>query len=141
MLVEIIDNERAVPDIANMHWTRIELTRSKYSLLTSDRPLVMPVGLGHRQCYIALPIGPRDLFIAAHDDRFSRLLPTVDHTKIAKLMNKDVVRQARQYVWGEDDSQLDFVRKHIATLPEREILTEAQRQAVILAAQGLQPAT
>jgi hypothetical protein len=139
MLVDVIANERAVPDIANMHWTRVELSRSKYSLLTSDRPLVMPVGLGHRQCYIALPVGPRHLFVAAHDDRFSRLLPTADHTKIAKLMNKDVVRQARQYVWGQDDSQLEFVRKHFATLPDREILTEAQRQAGISAARGLLP--
>jgi hypothetical protein len=106
MLMDVIAHEDAVPDIANMHWTRVELSRSKYSLLTSDRPLVMPVGLGHQQCYIALPVGPRHLFVAAHDDRFSRLLPTADHNKIAKTMNKDVVRQARQYVWGEDDSQL-----------------------------------
>jgi hypothetical protein len=141
MLVDVIANERAVPDIANMHWTRVQVSRSKYSLLTSDRPLVMPVGLAHPQCYIALPVGPRDLFVAAHDDRFSRLLPTADHTKIARLMNKDVVRQARQYVWGEDDSQLEFVRKHFATLPERDILTEAQRREIISTARGLQPAT
>lgn len=92
-----------MPDIANMHWTRVELSRSRYSLLTSDRGLVMSAGLGDRQCYIALPVGPRHLFIAAHDDRFSRLLPNADHSKIAKLMNKDVVRQARQYVWAEND--------------------------------------
>jgi hypothetical protein len=94
-----------------------------------------------KQCYIALPVGPRHLFVAAHDDRFSRLLPSADHNKIAKLMNKDVVGQARQYVWGEDDSQIEFVRKHFATLPDREILTEAQRQEAIAAARGLEPAT
>ena len=139
MLVDIIANERAVPDIAKMHWTRVEVSRSKYSLLTSDRPLVMPVGLGHQQCYIALPVGPRHLFVAAHDDRFSRALPTADHNRIVKLMNKDVVRQARQYVWGEDNSQIEFVRKNLAKLPDREILTEAQRQEAIAAARGLQP--
>jgi hypothetical protein len=139
MLVDIIANERAVPDIANMHWTRVGLSCSKYSLLTSDRPLVMPVGLAHPQCYIALPVGPRHVFVAAHDDRFSRLLPGADHNKIAKLMNRDVVRQARQYVWGADDSQLEFVRKHFATLPDRDILTDAQRRAAIDAARGVQP--
>jgi hypothetical protein len=118
-----------------------EVSRSKYSLLTSDRPLVMPVGLNHPQCSIALPVGPRHLFVAAHDNRFSRLLPGANHHKIAKLMNKDVVRQARQYVWGEDDSQMELVRKHFATLPDREILTEAQRQEAIAAARGLQPVT
>jgi hypothetical protein len=127
MLMEVIDNDRAVPDIAHMHWTHVALRRTKHSLLTSDRPLVMPVGFGHRQCYIALPVGPRDLFVAAHDDRFSRALPTADYNKIVRLMNKDVVAQARQYVWGNDNSQVGFVCKHIATLPDRVILTDAQR--------------
>jgi Protein of unknown function (DUF4238) len=139
MLMGVIDNDRAVPDIARMHWTHVSLRRTKYSLLTSDRPLVMPVGLGHPQCYIALPVGPCDLFIAAHDDRFSRRLPTADHNKIVRLMNKDVVRQARHYVWGVDNSQLEFVRKHIACLPDRIILSETQRAEIMGVARGMRP--
>jgi Protein of unknown function (DUF4238) len=138
MLVDIIANDQAVIDVANMHWTRVELTKSKYSLLTSDRPLVMPLGLAHPDCYIALPVGPRHLFVAAHDCRFSRGLPTANHTQIAKVMNKDVVRQARQYVWAENDSQIRFVEKHINTLPDREILTEEQRRQILAIACGQQ---
>jgi hypothetical protein len=55
MLMDVIAHEDAVPYIANMHWTRVGLTRSKYSLLTSDGPLVMPVGLDHPQLLYRVP--------------------------------------------------------------------------------------
>ncbi len=136
MLMDVIEGSRAVPDIAAMVWTCAELTRSKRSLLTSDRGLVMPFGLSHPDCHIALPLGPRHLFIAARDDRFVRMLPSADHNKIAAQMNKDVVEQARQYVWDEDASQLGFVTKHFAKLPDRAILTDEQRQNILAVARG-----
>jgi hypothetical protein len=107
MLADIIANSRAVPDISAMHWTRIDLRGSKVPLLTSDRPLAF-VGLSDPRAYMALPIGPYDLFVAAREDHFSR--PRADATEIARRMNIDVVSLGRQFVWGVDDAQLDFVR-------------------------------
>jgi hypothetical protein len=137
MLADIIANSRAVPDIAGMHWTRIDLSGSELPLLTSDRPLVF-VGLSDPRAYMALPIGPYDLFVAARDDRFSR--PRTDITDIAWRMNKDVVSLGRQFVWGIDDAQLDFVRTYIGSGPDRVILTETQRQNILAVGRGLQPA-
>jgi uncharacterized protein DUF4238 len=137
MTADIIANSRAVPDIANMHWTRIDLRGSTLPLLTSDRPLVF-VGLSDPRTYMALPIGPHDLFVAARDDRFTR--PRTDVSDIAWRMNRDVVSLGRQYVWGVDDAQLDFVRTYIGSAPDREILTEAQRQNILAIARGVQPA-
>jgi Protein of unknown function (DUF4238) len=136
MLADIIANSRAVPDIATMHWTHIDLRGSKVPLLTSDRPLVF-VGLSDPHAYMALPIGPYDLFVAARDDRFSR--PRTDVTDIAWRMNKDVVSLGRQFVWGVDDAQLDFVRTYIGSAPDRVILTEAQRQSILAVGRGSQP--
>jgi hypothetical protein len=59
-----------------------------------------------------------------------------DHTGAAKKMNKTVVSQAREFVWGVDDRQLAFVQKHMGTAPERTLLTEGQRQEALDAAQG-----
>ncbi len=137
MLADIIANSRAVPDIATMHWTRIDLRGSKVPLLTSDRPLVF-VGLSDPHAYMALPIGPYDLFVAARDDRFSR--PRTDATDIAWRMNKDVVSLGRQFVWGVDDAELDFVRTYIGSAPDRAILTETQRLNILAIGRGLQPA-
>ena len=77
---------------------------------------------------MALPIGPHDLFVAAFDEQLTNALPNVDPTKLAYEMNRDVVSSARQFVWGLDDGQIDFVRTWINSVPDRVILTETQRQ-------------
>jgi hypothetical protein len=134
ILSDIIGNHRAVPDIINMNWGKIDLSRSEIPLLTSDRPIAF-VALSDPNAYIALPIGPHDLFVAAFDDRFSR--PRIDATDIAWQMNKDVVSNGREFVWGADDSQIDFVRTYIGANPDRVILSKAQQEDSIAAARGL----
>jgi hypothetical protein len=79
---QIIGQHRAEPDITAMHWCCIDLRGSQISLLTSDRPIVF-LSLSDPKSYIALPIGPHDLFIAAFDDRFERQFPTTDPSKVA----------------------------------------------------------
>jgi hypothetical protein len=59
------------------------------------------------------------------------------YTRIVKAMNRDVVRQAREFVWGSDDAQVEFVQRHMRTVSDRVILTDAQRQQGIVAARGL----
>jgi hypothetical protein len=136
MIAEIIDNARVGPTIFDMHWSRIDLSRSTVTLLNSDRPIDQPIGLGDPRAYIALPIGPRMLFLASNDRMLAGRVSRGDHTKAAKLMNKTVVGQAQEFVWGVDDSQLPFVQKHMGTVPERVIITAEQRQESLDAAQG-----
>jgi|SRR5579862_442930 len=135
-LMETISNKQLGPTIFNMHWTRHELTEAKVPTMTSDRPIVMPFGLADRRAYIALPVSPTILFVAAHDTDFAKTVASWNKTKLVKELNKAVVCQARQFVWGTDDSQLDFVRRHIATAPDRIILTEEHRKQALAAARG-----
>jgi hypothetical protein len=136
MIAEIIDNARVGPTIFDMHWSRIDLSRSTVTLLNSDRPIERPLGLGDPRAYIAFPIGPRTLFLASNDSTLASRISRGEHTKAAKLVNKTVVSQAREFVWGMDDSQLRFVQKHMGTAAEGVIITAEQRQAAIDAAQG-----
>ena len=62
MLREIIDNIDVGPTINNMYWATVSVERSNVPLLTSDRPVVMPFGLGSANAYIALPVSPYVLF-------------------------------------------------------------------------------
>lgn len=136
LLIDIIDNDRLGPEIFDMHWSRVPLTGSKFSLLNSDRPLDRPLGLNDPRAYIAFPIAPDMLFLASNDDTLARFIFDGDHTKAAKKMNKTVVSQAREFVWDADDRQLSFVQKHMGTAPERPLLTERQRQEALGVAQG-----
>jgi hypothetical protein len=136
MLAEIMNNSRVAPTIFKMNWSRIDLANSNITLLNCDRPLQRPLGLGDPRAYIAFPIGPRTIFIAANDPNLAAKIGRGNHTKIAKVTNKTVVAQAQEFVWGTDDSQLEFVRRYMGTAPERVVLTEQQRAEAIAAVQG-----
>jgi hypothetical protein len=132
-LQTIIDNDKVGPTIFNMHWSRVQLQKSRLPLLTSDRPLHMPIGLAQKDAYIALPIGPYSVFLAAYDDRLARSVGQSKHTDMVRKLNRQTVGQARQFVWGIDDSQLNLVKRRICSIAERPILTEAQRREALTA--------
>jgi hypothetical protein len=134
LLQEIIDNPRVGPTIFGMQWGRVSLGTSNLSLLTSDRPLDMPYGLREKDAYIALPIGPKALFIAEHDDTWRKRLTAADPTFVIKSINEAVVHQARQFVWGLDGGQLRFVQNRINKAPDRPIITDEQKKRAIDAA-------
>jgi hypothetical protein len=135
MLAGVIQSKRPIRDIMNMVWTAVDVTGASRTLMTSDRAVVMPLGLGDKDAYIALAISPTKVFVAAYNNRF-RQLPTKSKSEIVRIVNRDVVRQARQYVWSVDDSQKPFVQKHIATIGDRVILSEEQKQQALRQARG-----
>jgi hypothetical protein len=132
----IMNSEVVGNAIANMTWSRLHLVHSKYSLLTSDRPIDMPIVLQSKDAYITLPIGPKIVFVASNDGSALRNMRDKDHSAIVRKINQRLVAQARQYVWGVDDSALAFVKKHIRTLPDREIMSEKARRKSLEDARG-----
>ena len=136
MLVDIIDNDRVGPTIFGMKWILVDLPDSKYELLTSDRPLVRPMGFDNPQAYLVLPLSPRKLWLAAHTDYYKRNLMNVDQAAVVREINKAVVSQAREFVWGTDASQLSFVKKHMATVPEHALVTAEQEERALAVARG-----
>jgi len=135
-LADVIDNDRVGTTVFEMNWSRIDLSKSTHQLLTSDRPINMPLGLADPGAYISLPVSPRILFVAAHKQEMADALREADPTDIVRKNNQCVIEQARRFVWGSTDSQLTFVQKHFGKLPDRELLTDQQRQEAIEAAKG-----
>jgi hypothetical protein len=138
-LAEVIDNQNIGPVIFGMNWARIDLSKSFMQLLTSDRPLDMPLGLKEPNAYIALPVSPQILFIAAHDPGIAQTVRETNPNEIVRKNNRRIVEQARKFVWGTNSSQILFIRRNFGKLPDRIILTEEQRQQAIDAAQGKIP--
>jgi hypothetical protein len=119
-----------------MKWSRIDLSKSNHQLLMSDRPIDMPLGLADPKAYISLPVSPRILFLAAHNRDMADTLRRSNQTEIVRKNNQRIIEQARKFVWASTDTQLTFVQRHFGKLPDREILTDQQRQEAIEAAQG-----
>jgi hypothetical protein len=114
-LQTLMDSKHLGEHLNRMAWVVAPL-QSSYSLLTSDRPLVMTNGISGPGKHLGMPIGPRLLFIAADDLAEGQQLARQDHNELTKLMNDSVVRQARKFVWGLDDSQLRFVEKRLGEM-------------------------
>lgn len=122
--------------LVRMRRARLNLWRSRHSLMTSDRPLCLPMLFKTASVAILIPISPRVAFIASENDASLGTLANSDHTEMALQINKQVVSQARQYVWALDDRALSFLKKHIGTLPDRQILSDRTRELSIQQARG-----
>jgi hypothetical protein len=135
-LRKIIDDEEHGPWINQMRWALRRVPDSPLTLLTSDRPLDMPLGLGTPRAYAALPIGPRLLFLAANNDLWESVCRDSSSTEIVRRVNETVVAQARQFVWGVDDSQLRFVQNRMGSAPDRPIIADDVFERVLKAARA-----
>src|SRR3974390_3286309 len=130
-LAELIDDGKIGTKIFGMRWGRIDLSKSSVQLLTSDRPLDMPLGLDDPDAYIAIAVAPKVLFVAANKQAVIDGFRAQDPTKLAKEMNTRVIRQARKFVWGANDAQLTYIQRNLGKLPDRVIVTDEQKQAAI----------
>lgn len=112
LLQGLMDNSNIGNQLNQMDWTVVRVENAP-SLLTSDRPLMMPNGLIWPTSYLAMPIGPRLLFLATSEQTTLRRIVEQDPGKLATRTNDCVTRQARKYVWGLDDSHLEFIEQRL----------------------------
>jgi len=113
-LPELIDYEPLGQLIINMMWAIYDVSKASNSLLTSDRPcLTHHSGFAHPTCLLTLPLSPTRLFVAANDVRQLRKLETQPLRDTVRKANTLVVKNAVQNVYGENDSHLAFVEKHL----------------------------
>ena len=136
LMMRIVSNDRAMADIAKMHWSVIRPTRSRFTLLLSDRPLIRPLGLNEPDAYIILPIAPDAFFLASNNHKASNIIASWSHDRLVRQINLAVVGQAVEFVWGVDDSQLSFVQNHFGKSPLPPPITAAQRERAVAAARG-----
>lgn len=118
LFLTMMANEDVGKVINDMSWIALDVSKSPHKLMTSDRPIVMPYGLGRRDAYIAMPISPNTLFVAMRDERL--LLGQMTQRGLGGVVtdiNAAVVGQAYKFVYAVDESQARFVENRMAKLP------------------------
>lgn len=95
--------------LINMRWTVANFAKTKHKLLTSDRPFIMTNGIGHPNSHIVVPISPTQCFYAAATIGEEIKLKSLSAAEFIFLLNNKMAAQARQFVYGVDDTELDFV--------------------------------
>nr|WP_280952640.1 DUF4238 domain-containing protein [Neorhizobium alkalisoli] len=117
IMADMTDHHAISSLIANMHWG-VRAVDEGRQLLTSDRPVRLEFPLRSEKSFLTLPIGPRLLFLAAKSLRGLNRLLNSDLRVLVERNNRKVVRQARQFAFAADDSERNWVSKHLAKEPQ-----------------------
>jgi len=121
LLQKIIDNPVLGKHINNMRWIVLKAHGPKFTLLTSDRPVLITNGLAYENSQLFLPISPYHVFIATNTLDMERYVEDVfARGQMIQQVNERVAVQARKYVYGLSNAQFDFVaarlgKKYTAT--------------------------
>jgi hypothetical protein len=102
-----IDTEAAGRHFNNLLWGVLDF-KSSHTFLTGDRPIIMTNGMIRPDAHLAIPIGPRKLFIAARTIDLVNELKRENADNVVTSINDRIVRQARRFCLGVDDSYRAF---------------------------------
>jgi len=106
----LVEHDVIGEHVNNMHWDVIDMPSSAPQLLTSDRPVIRSNNLKDDAGHIALPIGPRVLFIASHNIQFLKDIRRTNKISLIKECNRQVVEGAVRFAYACDDSQARFIK-------------------------------
>lgn len=111
--------------LINMHWGTYSFGWNVPSLLTSDRPLISFGRPKDRNFVIALPVGPKRLFLATQSLSATNRIMTADPWRFRKDLCDFVVSRASRFVYGFSDKELAYVQATMGT--QRDPSTMAER--------------
>jgi hypothetical protein len=124
ILNSLLEHDSVGENINNMEWRVLETPLHAPGLLTSDRPVIRSHSLKGEQGHIALPIGPRLLFIGSHDTRFLSEVLRLDQTALVKECNRQVVESAVRFVWAADERQDRFIGNRFGKAPQPRLIEQ-----------------
>lgn len=108
VLLQVVESPRAGLFVANMRWHLITIEGGADGFLTSDRPLLMTNGIDQPEGEIILPVSPTRLFVAINTPEQEARLTRIDPELLRRMVNDKICRQAQQFVYSVNDSQLRF---------------------------------
>lgn len=113
LMVNLMSSGPVGQTIAKMSWHFIDVAESKHDLLTCDEPLVTSNGIGHQFGYIALPVGPRHLFMAVQSEPVISAFAAQRPTDLVRGFNDCICKQAERLVIGRSKGHQSFVERRL----------------------------
>lgn len=114
----MMDSEPIGLALNNMKWAVWDFPHTWRTLMTSDRPIVMPHGLAHDDSYVGVALSPRHMFIACNNrERYDFILRDISGEKLVAAHNEAVVRQAKDYVYAASHFEESFVDSRLGHQP------------------------
>lgn len=117
LVIKTLDNDIVGNHINQMRWSTVDLSRARYRLLTSDRPVEM-FSLKEPKGILSVPISPTRLFVAVNEQEILRKIDRADPDEIVRKINLHTASRARRFVWAPNDAQNRFVENHMSRAME-----------------------
>ena len=117
MVVRVIEDDGVGNIIINMQWSVLDMSASRYELLTGDMPHLRYYGLKDPRCTILFPLTPTKLFIATHDGKVEHYINNRSKAEVVKSVNDEVVRLAKRFVYGRTADHRRFVANRLGRTP------------------------
>ncbi|WP_242141012.1 DUF4238 domain-containing protein, partial [Sphingomonas sp. TREG-RG-20F-R18-01] len=105
--------------LVDMNWYSLE-TETSRRFMISDWPTHTAQNLpflGHPNSYIAMPISPKRIFIAAASDTFIHEVLHTPQAFLVDRVNEGIVAHARHFVGYADEGEVPFIKSHFASAP------------------------
>lgn len=90
-------------------WCLVDFSGQINHLLLADRPCLLGGNLDDPDLWIALPIGPRSVFIATKRDRIVEIIIQQSKKHFLAFINERSLAQAQKYIWALDNSPMRFI--------------------------------
>jgi hypothetical protein len=113
LIIKSFDNETVVSHLNKMHKAVVDLSSSPHKLLLSDRPVCFS-NLQQPNGVAFLPISPTKLFVAVNEESVFARIQRNKPRNIVKNVNSFVVGRSRRFVWADDRSQTNFIKKYMS---------------------------
>lgn len=137
----LAQNHAIMNFIGQMSWGVISFPDDAPDLMTSDRCVVMPDGgLKNDSGHIAIPLGPKHLFIATSSDAIEREIRGMNYKDLATRNNWCVTVRAHKFVWSNSTDQHPNISELMGTVPGETIGETLERQWIEGGWEGLEEA-
>lgn len=110
----LVYNEPIRRQLLEMNWQIVTVDNSE-PILTSDSPVIRHKALKDDDGMLILPTSPTEFFVAFNENKIDMknwITQSIQAGTFVAGINKYLVKQKIKYVYGIDDSHLDFVTRH-----------------------------
>jgi Protein of unknown function (DUF4238) len=110
-----VRNAEILAQLLTMEWQVVTVPETNDPILTSDVPIIIYRGLKDDDGCLILPLSTNEFFVAYNlgkIDMKEQISDAVATGEFVRSMNKYVVEHRIDYVYGVDDSLMEFVSRH-----------------------------
>ena len=116
LLQTMLNSEMIGNHLINMNWSTVRFDTSAGPFLTSDRPVIMSGAMLMPLAHIVVPISPNQCFVAVNTGETLNILKNMPAEEFIGRTNDRMACQARKFVYGLDDSHMEFVLERLGRM-------------------------